>query len=68
MFENEKYRLNFNTVYIRIGNIDLEERKSRKSGREKMQDKSSTQYFKVEIERQIKVDEVLKLVYSALRE
>ncbi len=33
-----------------------------------MQDKSNTQYFKVEIERQIKVDEVLRLVYSALRE
>ncbi len=33
-----------------------------------MQDKSNTQYFKVEIERQIKVDEVIRLVYSALRE
>ncbi len=33
-----------------------------------MQDKNSTQYFKVEIEKQIRVDEVLKLVYSALRE
>lgn len=33
-----------------------------------MQDKSNTQYFKVDIERQIKVDEVLRLVYSALRE
>lgn len=33
-----------------------------------MQDKSSTQYFKVDIERQIRVDEVLRLVYSALRE
>ena len=33
-----------------------------------MQDKNSTQYFRVEIEKQIKVDEVLKLVYSALKE
>ena len=33
-----------------------------------MQDKNSTQYFKVEIEKQIRVDEVLQLVYSALRE
>ena len=33
-----------------------------------MQDKNNTQYFKVEIEKQIKVDEVLKLVYSALKE
>lgn len=33
-----------------------------------MQDKSSTQYFKVEVEKQIKVDEVLEIVYSALRE
>jgi uncharacterized protein (UPF0297 family) len=33
-----------------------------------MQDKSNTQYFKVDIERQIKVDEVIRLVYSALRE
>lgn len=60
--------LNFNIVYIRIEHRNLEERKSRKSGREKMQDKSNTQYFKVDIERQIKVDEVLRLVYSALRE
>lgn len=60
--------MNFNIVYIRIEHRNLEERKSRKSGREKMQDKSNTQYFKVDIERQIKVDEVLRLVYSALRE
>ncbi len=33
-----------------------------------MQDKSSTQYFKVEIEKQMKVDKVLEIVYSALRE
>ncbi len=33
-----------------------------------MQDKNNTQYFKVEIEKQIRVDEVLKEVYSALRE
>ena len=33
-----------------------------------MQDKSNTQYFRVDIERQIKVDEVIRLVYSALRE
>lgn len=33
-----------------------------------MQDKSSTQFFKVEVEKQIKVDEVLEIVYSALRE
>ncbi len=33
-----------------------------------MQDKSNTQYFKVEAEKQIRVDEVLELVYSALRE
>lgn len=33
-----------------------------------MQDKSNTQYFKVEIEKQIKVDQVLELVYGALHE
>ncbi|MCI8895445.1 MAG: IreB family regulatory phosphoprotein [Lachnospiraceae bacterium] len=33
-----------------------------------MQDKSNTQYFRVETEKQIKVGEVLELVYSALRE
>lgn len=33
-----------------------------------MQDKSNTQYFRVEAEKQIKVGEVLELVYSALRE
>ena len=33
-----------------------------------MQDKSNTQYFKVEIEKQIKVDQVLETVYAALRE
>ncbi len=33
-----------------------------------MQDKNNTQYFKVEKEQQIKVDDVLELVYSALRE
>lgn len=33
-----------------------------------MQDKNNTQYFKVAKEQQIRVDEVLKLVYSALRE
>lgn len=33
-----------------------------------MQDKNSTQYFKVEIEKQIRVDEVLEIVYGALRE
>lgn len=33
-----------------------------------MQDKNNTQYFKVEIEKQIKVDEVLEIVYSALQE
>ena len=33
-----------------------------------MQDKSNTQYFKVGIEKQIRVDEVLEIVYSALRE
>lgn len=33
-----------------------------------MQDKSNTQYFRVEAEKQIKVGDVLELVYSALRE
>ena len=33
-----------------------------------MQDKNNTQYFKVEKEQLIKVDDVLELVYSALRE
>lgn len=33
-----------------------------------MQDKNNTQYFKVEKEQQIKVDDVLEVVYSALRE
>lgn len=33
-----------------------------------MQDKNNTQYFKVEKEQQIQVDDVLKIVYSALRE
>ena len=33
-----------------------------------MQDKNNTQYFKVEKEQQIKVDDVLEIVYSALRE
>ena len=33
-----------------------------------MQDKNNTQYFKVEIEKQIRVDEVLESVYAALRE
>lgn len=65
---DRKYRLNFNIIYIRIENIDIKERKSRKLGREIMQDKNNTQYFKVEIEKQIKVDEVLEIVYSALRE
>ena len=34
----------------------------------KMQDKHNTQYFKVEKEQQIQVDDVLEIVYSALRE
>ena len=33
-----------------------------------MQDKNNTQYFKVEIEKQIKVGDILEIVYSALRE
>lgn len=33
-----------------------------------MQDKNNTQYFKVEKEQQIKVDDVLEIVYSALKE
>ena len=33
-----------------------------------MQDKNNTQYFKVEKEQQIKVDQVLEVVYGALRE
>ena len=33
-----------------------------------MQDKKNTQYFKVEKEQQIKVDDVLVVVYGALRE
>ena len=33
-----------------------------------MQDKNNTQYFKVEKEQQIRVDDVLEIVYSALRE
>ncbi|MFP3153004.1 IreB family regulatory phosphoprotein [Lachnospiraceae bacterium ZAX-1] len=33
-----------------------------------MQDKSNTQYFKVEKEQQIGVDEVLDLIYRALKE
>ena len=33
-----------------------------------MQNMNNTQYFKVEKEQQIKVDDVLELVYSALRE
>lgn len=65
---DRKYRLNFDIIYIRIEHITLEERKSRKLGRENMQDKNNTQYFKVEIEKQIKVDEVLNIVYSALKE
>ena len=44
------------------------ERKSRKLGREKMQDKNNTQYFKVEIEKQIKVGDILEIVYNALLE
>ncbi len=61
--------MNFSAIYIRIGYIDIKkEPKSREQGRGIMQDKNNTQYFKVEIEKQIKVDEVLKLVYSALKE
>lgn len=37
-------------------------------GVKKMQDKNNTQYFKVEKEQQIRVDDVLEIVYSALRE
>lgn len=33
-----------------------------------MQDKNSTQHFKVEKEQRILVDDVLEIVYSALRE
>ena len=33
-----------------------------------MQDKYNTQFFKVEKEQQIRVDDVLEIVYSALRE
>ena len=33
-----------------------------------MQDKNNTQFFKVEVENQIRVDEVLEVVYGALRE
>lgn len=33
-----------------------------------MQEKSNTQFFKVDSGRQLKVEEVLSLVYSALRE
>lgn len=33
-----------------------------------MQDKNNTQFFKVEKEQQIRVDDVLEIVYSALRE
>ena len=33
-----------------------------------MQDKNNTQYFKVEKEQQIRVDDVLEIVYSALLE
>lgn len=33
-----------------------------------MQDKNNTQYFKVEKEQQIQVDDVLEIVYGALRE
>ena len=33
-----------------------------------MQDKNNTQYFKVEKEQQIQVDDVLESVYGALRE
>ncbi len=33
-----------------------------------MQDKNNTQYFQVEVEKHIRVDEVLAIVYSALRE
>ena len=33
-----------------------------------MQDKNNTQFFKVEVEKQIRVDEVLEIVYGALRE
>ena len=33
-----------------------------------MQDKNNTQYFKVEKEQQVRVDEVMEHVYSALRE
>lgn len=39
-----------------------------KIGAKIMQDKNNTQYFKVEIEKQIRVDEVLEIVYAALRE
>lgn len=39
-----------------------------KIGAKIMQDKNNTQYFKVEIEKQIRVDEVLESVYAALRE
>ena len=33
-----------------------------------MQDKNNTQFFKVEKEQQIRVDDVLEIVYRALRE
>lgn len=33
-----------------------------------MQEKHNTQFFKVEKEQQVRVDEVLEVVYSALRE
>ncbi len=33
-----------------------------------MQDKNNTQYFKVEKEQRILVDDVLEIVYSALKE
>lgn len=37
-------------------------------GREVMQDKNNTQFFKVEVEKQIQVSEVLEVIYEALRE
>ena len=43
-------------------------KRTKEIGARTMQDKSNTQFFKVEIEKQIRVDEVLKIVYGALRE
>jgi uncharacterized protein (UPF0297 family) len=45
-----------------------EERKSRNKGVNNMQDISNTQYFKVEKEQQIHVDQVMEVVYGALKE